>query len=74
MINITAADVNKLRQMSGAGMMDCKKALQETEGDLIKPSITSAKKDKKLLLKEQTVMPMKASLSQKPMRIIPMQV
>ena len=33
MINITAADVNKLRQMSGAGMMDCKKALQETSGD-----------------------------------------
>ncbi|MGE5424886.1 MAG: translation elongation factor Ts [Syntrophothermus sp.] len=33
MINITAADVNKLRQMTGAGMMDCKKALQETNGD-----------------------------------------
>lgn len=33
MANITAADVNKLRQMTGAGMMDCKKALQETEGD-----------------------------------------
>jgi elongation factor Ts len=33
MITITAADVNKLRQMSGAGMMDCKKALQETNGD-----------------------------------------
>lgn len=33
MINITASDVNKLRQMTGAGMMDCKKALQETEGN-----------------------------------------
>jgi elongation factor Ts len=33
MTNITAADVNKLRQMTGAGMMDCKKALQETHGD-----------------------------------------
>ena len=33
MINITATDVNKLRQMTGAGMMDCKKALQETNGD-----------------------------------------
>jgi len=32
-MNITAADVNKLRQITGAGMMDCKKALQETEGD-----------------------------------------
>jgi elongation factor Ts len=33
MTNISAADVNKLRQMTGAGMMDCKKALQESEGD-----------------------------------------
>jgi len=30
---ITAAEVNKLRQMSGAGMMDCKKALEESNGD-----------------------------------------
>ena len=30
---ITAADVKKLREMSGAGMMDCKKALTETDGD-----------------------------------------
>ncbi|KAB2914954.1 translation elongation factor Ts [Oscillatoria amoena NRMC-F 0135] len=30
---ITAADVNKLRQMTGAGMMDCKKALEEANGD-----------------------------------------
>jgi elongation factor Ts len=30
---ITAADVNKLRQQTGAGMMDCKKALEETNGD-----------------------------------------
>lgn len=30
---ITATDVNKLRQMTGAGMMDCKKALTETNGD-----------------------------------------
>ncbi len=30
---ITAQDVNKLRQMTGAGMMDCKKALAEAEGD-----------------------------------------
>lgn len=32
-ISITAADVNKLRTMTGAGMMDCKKALTEAEGD-----------------------------------------
>ena len=30
---ITAQEVNKLRQMTGAGMMDCKKALVESEGD-----------------------------------------
>ena len=32
-MSITAADVNKLRQMTGAGMMDCKKALTEANGD-----------------------------------------
>ena len=31
---ITAADINKLRQATGAGMMDCKKALHEVNGDL----------------------------------------
>ena len=36
MANITAADVNKLRQTTGAGMMDCKKALVEAEGDFDK--------------------------------------
>ena len=30
---ITATDVAKLRKMTGAGMMDCKKALEEAEGD-----------------------------------------
>ena len=30
---ITAAEVNKLRQQTGAGMMDCKKALEEANGD-----------------------------------------
>jgi elongation factor Ts len=32
-MSITAADVNKLRQLTGAGMMDCKKALTESNGD-----------------------------------------
>jgi elongation factor Ts len=32
-IKISAADVKKLRDQTGAGMMDCKKALQEAEGD-----------------------------------------
>ena len=33
---ITAADVKKLRELTGAGMMDCKKALEEAEGDFDK--------------------------------------
>ena len=33
MTKITAAEVNKLRKATGAGMMDCKKALVEAEGD-----------------------------------------
>jgi elongation factor Ts len=32
-ITITAADINKLRQATGAGMMDCRKALTESNGD-----------------------------------------
>src|SRR4249920_1705406 len=32
-ITISAQDINKLRQMTGAGMMDCRKALTETNGD-----------------------------------------
>ena len=33
MSNITAAEVNKLRKATGAGMMDCKNALVEANGD-----------------------------------------
>ena len=33
MSTITAADINKLRQATGAGMMDCRKALTETNND-----------------------------------------
>ena len=36
MADIKAADVAKLRKSTGAGMMDCKKALQEAEGDFDK--------------------------------------
>lgn len=32
-VTITAAEINKLRQTTGAGMMDCRKALTETNGD-----------------------------------------
>lgn len=34
MTTITASVVNQLRKMTGAGMMDCKKALQESDGDM----------------------------------------
>src|SRR4030042_1567107 len=33
---ITAADVSKLRKITGAGMMDCKHALEEANGDFVK--------------------------------------
>jgi elongation factor Ts len=36
MSNITAADVKRLRDLTGSGMMDCKKALEESEGDFDK--------------------------------------
>lgn len=36
MVQITAAEVSKLRKTTGAGMMDCKKALQEASGDFEK--------------------------------------
>src|ERR687893_2042672 len=36
MANYTAADVKKLRDLTGAGMMDCKKALEEAAGDFDK--------------------------------------
>jgi elongation factor Ts len=36
MANYTAADVKKLRELTGAGMMDCKKALDEADGDFDK--------------------------------------
>ena len=33
MANFSAADVKKLRDATGAGMMDCKRALEESDGD-----------------------------------------
>ncbi|MCW0214972.1 MAG: translation elongation factor Ts [Pseudonocardia sp.] len=36
MANYTAADVKRLRELTGSGMMDCKKALEESEGDFDK--------------------------------------
>lgn len=48
MANITAAEVNKLRQATGAGMMDCKKALVEAEGDYDKAIEVLRKKGQKV--------------------------
>jgi len=48
MTKITAAEVNKLRQTTGAGMMDCKKALVEAEGDFDKAISILRKKGQKV--------------------------
>ncbi len=47
-MSITAADVNKLRTITGAGMMDCKKALVEAEGDFDKAIEILRKKGQKV--------------------------
>src|SRR6267154_2429891 len=48
MAAITAQDVNKLRTMTGAGMMDCKKALTEANGDFEKAIEILRKKGQKV--------------------------
>lgn len=48
---ISAKDVNKLRQATGAGMMDCKKALQEADGDFDKAVELLRKKGQKVSAK-----------------------
>ena len=51
MVKITAAEVNKLRQATGAGMMDCKNALVEAEGDFDKAIAVLRKKGQKVAAK-----------------------
>lgn len=51
MTKITAADVKKLREQTGAGMMDCKKALVETDGDFEKAVEVLRKKGQKVAAK-----------------------
>ncbi|MEM9141584.1 MAG: translation elongation factor Ts [Bacteroidota bacterium] len=51
MVKVTAADVNKLRKMTGAGMMDCKNALVEAEGDFDKAIEILRKKGQKVAAK-----------------------
>jgi elongation factor Ts len=47
-VTISASDVNKLRMQTGAGMMDCKKALTEAEGDFEKAIDYLRKKGQKV--------------------------
>ncbi|MFS4416384.1 translation elongation factor Ts [Maribacter sp. 2307ULW6-5] len=51
MAKISAAEVNKLRKTTGAGMMDCKKALVEAEGDFDKAIEILRKKGQKVAAK-----------------------
>jgi len=51
MVKITAAEVNKLRQATGAGMMDCKNALVEAEGNFDKAIEVLRKKGQKVAAK-----------------------
>src|SRR6056297_798301 len=51
MAQITASDVNKLRKSTGAGMMDCKKALVEADGDFDKAIEVLRKKGQKVAAK-----------------------
>ncbi len=50
-MNITAAQVNELRKRTGAGMMDCKNALKENEGDMEKAIDYLRKKGQKMAAK-----------------------
>ena len=52
---VTMADITKLRKMTGAGMMDCKNALTEAEGDFDKAMEIIRKKGQLLLLSVQNV-------------------
>lgn len=50
-VTITASDVNKLRTISGAGMMDCKNALVEANGDFDEAITILRKKGQKVAAK-----------------------
>ena len=53
MVKITAQEVNALRKKTGAGMMDCKKALVEAEGDIEKAIDILRKKGQKVAAKRE---------------------
>ena len=51
MVKVTASEVNRLRKTTGAGMMDCKNALVEAEGDFDKAIEILRKKGQKVAAK-----------------------
>ena len=64
---VTMADITKLRKMTGAGMMDCKNALTEANGDIDKAMEIIRKKDRLLLQNVLTVKHLKVVCWQKRM-------
>ncbi|MBZ0097854.1 MAG: translation elongation factor Ts [Taibaiella sp.] len=52
-VTISASDVNKLRQQTGAGMMDCRKALAESDGDFEKAIDWLRKQGQKVAAKRE---------------------
>ena len=58
---VTMADITKLRKMTGAGMMDCKNALTEAEGDYDKAMEIIRKKGQAVAAKRQNVMLLKVA-------------
>lgn len=62
---VTMADIQHLRKMTGAGMMDCKNALNETDGDFDKAVEIIRKKDKQLLQNVKIVKRVKVVFLQK---------
>lgn len=61
-MEIKAADVAKLRAMTGAGMMDCKKALVEAEGDFDRAQDIIREKGKLVAAKRATALLRRVSL------------
>ena len=57
---VSMADITKLRKMTGAGMMDCKNALTEAEGDFDKAMEIIRKKGQAVAAKRQIARLLKA--------------
>ena len=66
MSTISAKDVGELRKATGAGMMDCKKALQESNGDFDGAVDYLRKKGQKVCLLYTSPSPRDATLSRMP--------